>query len=98
MRCHLGLTFTLDELPRKSGQPGLILHPAVQSAAQGLETVLVEHYISVLCFKPKNWDMCHQPATLEEFIVLMEPYASAEADVYVIPNSWKRQTKMNSQG
>lgn len=32
-----------------------------------------------------NWVLCHQPATLEEAVVLMEAYASTEVGLYIIP-------------
>lgn len=52
---------------------------AIQTAEQIVEAIVVEHYMSILLFKPKNWVLCHQPATLEEAIVLMEAYTSAKA-------------------
>lgn len=51
----------------------------------------MEHYISILPFKTKNWVMCHQLATLEEAVVLMEMYALVEAGAYLIPKVWKGQ-------
>lgn len=66
------------------------LHTAVQTASQVIEQEMVQHYMSVLPLKPKNWVMCHQPTTLEEAMVLMEAYAGA----YLIPMAWKTQTEL----
>lgn len=74
------------------------LCPAVQSAAQVVEAVLVEHDLSILPFKPPNWVVCHQPATLKELVVLMEVYASAEAGVYLNPKAWKGRMDHKPQG
>lgn len=68
------------------------LCPTIQTVARVVETVLMDHCISILPFKPKNWIMCHQPAKLEEVVVLMEVYASAEMGIYLIPKAWKGQT------
>lgn len=43
--------------------------------------------------------MCHhQSATLEEAVVLMESYASAEAGAYLIPSPWKGHAGNNHRG
>lgn len=55
------------------------LRPAVQTAVQVAKAVLSEHYIVILPFEPKNL------ATLEQAMVLMEAYTSAEAGAYLIP-------------
>lgn len=62
------------------------VHMAVQVAEQGM----VEHNVSILPFKPKNWMMCHhQPTVLEEATVLMEAYALAKA-----PARWSKELSM----
>lgn len=53
--------------------------------------MMVEHYIDILPFKSPQRVMCHQPATLEEAVVLMEAYASVAARAYLIPKVWKGQ-------
>lgn len=53
--------------------------------------MLVEHFTATLPFKPKNWVLCHQPQSLEEAVMLMEAYGSAEVGLYLIPKSWKRK-------
>lgn len=63
----------------------------MQTATQVAEAVLVEHYITMLPFKPKNGVMCHQSASLEEAVVLMEAYASVEVGAYLFPKTWKGQ-------
>lgn len=45
-----------------------------------------------------NWVLCHQPATLEEAITLMEAYTSAEAGLYLMPCSWKKGGTKSSRG
>lgn len=52
------------------------LHLVMELVAQMVEAVLVEHYIAILPFKPKNWVMCHQPTTLDEAVAPMEAYVS----------------------
>lgn len=52
-----------------------------------MELVLVERYVAILPFKPRNWVLCHQLATLEEAVTLMEAYASAEAGLYLFPKN-----------
>lgn len=74
------------------------LRPAVQTATQVEKEVLVEHYISVLPFKSKNWVMCHQPTTLEVTVTLMEVYALVEAVAYLIPKVWKGQARIALPG
>lgn len=74
------------------------LCPAVQIATLVAEAVLVEHYISMHPFKPNNWVMCHQMATLEEVVVLMEAYSLAEAGAYLIPKAWKGQVEKKDMG
>lgn len=65
--------------------------PTVQTTNQVVEAVLVEQYISVLLFKPKNWVMCPQPATLEEAMMLMEAYVLVVVGSYLVPKVWKVQ-------
>lgn len=73
------------------------LHPESQTKEQVIKAILVEHFTMILPFKRKNWVLCHQPDTLEEVIMLMEAYASAEAAVYLIPRSWKRKAEFQKQ-
>lgn len=60
--------------------------------------MLIDHYIVIFLFKPKNWVMCHQSATLEEAIVSMVEYASAEAEAYLIPKVRKGQVEKRRAG
>lgn len=53
--------------PQKIQMAGLRwICPNVQTEAQVTEALLVEHYIAILLFKPKNWGMCHTFFMLEE--------------------------------
>lgn len=61
----------------------MCLHSVSQTVKQIVEEVMVEYWTST--FKPMNWVLCHQPATLEEAVVLMEAYASTEVGLYIIP-------------
>lgn len=74
------------------------LCPVLQTAAHMSEEVLVEHNISILPFKLKNWVKCHQQDTLEEVVILMEAYALAEVGAYLIPKVWKGQAGRNTGG
>lgn len=74
------------------------LCPAIQTTPQVAEAIRVEHYISILPFKSKNWLMRHQPSTMEEGVVLMEAYASVEASAHLIPKPWKGQAGKKSTG
>lgn len=59
---------------------------------------MVKHYTTILPFKPPNWVLYPQPATLEEVISLMETYASAEAGLYLIPKACKKKGNCPSAG
>lgn len=74
------------------------LRPEVSTKEQIIEGICVEHYTAVLPFKPKNWVACHQPATLEDAIVLIEAYMSAKADHYLLPKAWKITPEKRPQG
>lgn len=39
-----------------------------------MKTIMVEHYMAILPFKPNTWVLCHQPTTLEEATFLIEAY------------------------
>lgn len=62
-----------------------------ETQEQIVETVLAEHYVAILPFKPKSWVLCHKPMSLEEATGLMEAYSSAKAGMYLMPNSWQRK-------
>lgn len=49
--------------------------------SQVTKVVCVEPYVALLPNKPKQWVTCHQPQTLEDAILLMEAYLSAEARI-----------------
>lgn len=55
-----------------------------------MPAVMVEH-TAILPFKPQNWMSCHQLSTLEDTIALMEAYGSAEAELHLVPKSWKKK-------
>lgn len=74
------------------------LRPVGRTAEQTVKAVMVQHYKSILPFKPKNWALCHQPATLEDTITLMEAYASMEASHYLMPKVWKQKGDMGEHG
>lgn len=44
------------------------------SAEQIIEVIMGECYIFILPFKPPNWVLCHQLASLEDAIILPEVY------------------------
>lgn len=67
------------------------LRPAIQGTAQVVEAFLIEHYISILPLKLKNWVMCHQPVMLEEPVVL------AETGAYLIIKTWEGQADHKHQ-
>lgn len=69
------------------------LWPEARTKEQVVESVLIEHFMPILPFKPKNWVLCHQPATLEEAIMLMEAYMSVEAGLYLMPRSLKKKAE-----
>lgn len=62
-----------------------LLRSAVKTVSEMAEVVMLEHYSSILPFKPKNWMMCHQPSTLEEAMVLIEAHTLTEAGAYLFP-------------
>lgn len=73
------------------------LRPNTQTKEQTVVSVLAEHYIAILPFKPKNWVLCNEPAILEEAVTLIEAYASAEAGLYFILKSWKHKAELKGQ-
>lgn len=96
-RCLREIECGPDYQPKAIGQQiraaGLQwLRPETRTKEQVVESVLVKHFMAILLFKPKNWVLCHQPATLEEAVMLMEAYTSAEAGMYLIPRHWKHKT------
>lgn len=54
---------------------------------------MVEHYTTILPFKPKKWVLCNCPMTLKDVILLMEVYASIEARMYLIPKAWRKKAE-----
>lgn len=57
------------------------LHPEVLSKDQIVKARMFEHYTAIFPFKPPNRVLFHQLVTLEEAIMFMEAYASAEASL-----------------
>lgn len=74
------------------------LCPEAQTKERIVESALVEHYVAILPFKQKNWVLCHQPATLEEGVTLMEVNASAEGGLYLILKRWKSKVEAKGPG
>lgn len=54
------------------------LQLAGRTPEEVMESVCKEHYLALLPYKLKWWVTCHQPPTLEEAILLLEAYMSAE--------------------
>lgn len=46
--------------------------PVVLTKEHIVEAIMIEHYMALLPFKPPNLVLCHQPATLEDAVSLME--------------------------
>lgn len=74
------------------------LRPLTQTKEQIVEALMIEHYTTLLPFKPKNWVLCHNPSTLEKMIALMEAYASVKAGMYLINWSWKKKEEAHGSG
>lgn len=62
-------------------------------AEQVEEDACVQHYVALLPYKPKRWVTCHQLQTLDNAVLLMEAYTSAEAGVYLRKNLQCRAAK-----
>lgn len=74
------------------------LWPKVLFKEQIVETIMVEHYTTILPFKLKNWVLCSQLGPFKETFAPMEVYASAEAGLYLILKPWKKKVVQTSRG
>lgn len=70
----------------------------MQTAVHVSEVVLGKHYITIPPFNLPNWVMCHQLATLEEAVVLMEAYTLAVVGAYLVLKAWKYQAVKKGTG
>lgn len=48
------------------------LCPSERTAEEVAQDVCMEHYVTLLPYKPKRWVTCHQPQILEDALLLME--------------------------
>ncbi|XP_042329940.1 uncharacterized protein LOC121934032 [Sceloporus undulatus] len=54
------------------------LKPAVRSATEVAEQIMIEQYVMALPSSARNWVRCHRPQALDEAMLLMEAFATAE--------------------
>lgn len=63
------------------------------TAEEVAKGVCVKHFVVLLSYKPKRWVTCHQLCTLEDAVLLMEAYISAEVGIYLKKNLQKQAAR-----